>query len=862
MAENVEILDIDLSQLNEETEQTTKTLKDLREEVKNLREQLNNTAIGTEEFEKTLGDLEAKQKELASVTKSTNKAMEGSYDDLTQQMSALKKEWKATADVTERTEIGTKIKNINDQLKSMDAEIGNFQRNVGNYGSALDGLRGAISDTAGATEGITNMFSSAVVVMGSMGIESDETAKILQKMQMAMILTKGLKNLEKGKSLFDKLSKAVKGTSAVQKLFNNNIAQTTAETTALTGAQQANTVATTAATTATKAFRAALISTGIGAIVVALGALIANLDKLSGLFQDNTVDADKYADSLESLSEQFDDLNNESERDIRLMKAKGAGLDEVHARQVQELKDEQELLLSKMRLIQADITYLQNHRRWFDGGNKAIKQWTEEYDKLSEAYKKLNKEISELNANYNVDKQIEQINAQKDAYDRAAQAAKAAREEYKKYLQMSETNRKKLVNLAAEAARVSMSERQKEYADAAMWAQDTLDEYKTMRNEELKSLKKARKQDLITEEEYESKKTLILNRYSNLAQNIQTIYNGKIHDLNEKYRKKEKEAEKKKHEDQVKALQDRYKAEMTVLDAEFNEMSARYQLLADQVGLSKVNEEFLNKQMEKLQALRAGLIAIGEDVKEVDLIISDVLLQQQEAFIATMQSKADTIATLTDQMSDSISKITSIGQGLSNEWSNVFSAMSAGIENVTKQLKTGEKGWRRYGAMAVSALNVASSMMVALADEQDEQSKEGFEQQKKYQIAAATMGMLSGIVSAWVSAMNPANAWMTIWGQSAAGAAMSAMIAATGIMQINKIKQQKFGGSTDAGVSSPVATPSLTALQSMNSGVEATTVIQGASTEGTVAGTRVYVLESDITATAQKVQVAQSEATF
>lgn len=861
MAENVEILDIDLSQLNEETEQTTKTLKDLREEVKNLREQLNNTAIGTEEFEKTLGDLEAKQKELASVTKSTNKAMEGSYDDLTQQMSALKKEWKATADVTERTEIGTKIKNINDQLKSMDAEIGNFQRNVGNYGSALDGLRGAISDTAGATEGITNMFSSAVVVMGSMGIESEETAKILQKMQMAMILTKGLKNLEKGKSLFDKLSKAVKGTSAVQKLFNNNIAQTTAETTALTGAQQANTVATTAATTATKAFRAALISTGIGAIVVALGALIANLDKLSGLFQDNTVDADKYADSLESLSEQFDDLNNESERDIRLMKAKGAGLDEVHARQVQELKDEQELLLSKMRLIQADITYLQNHRRWFDGGNKAIKQWTEEYDKLSDAYKKLNKEISELNANYNVDKQIEQINAQKDAYDRAAQAAKAAREEYKKYLQMSETNRKKLVNLAAEAARVSMSERQKEYADAAMWAQDTLDEYKTMRNEELKSLKKARKQGLITEEEYESKKTLILNRYSNLAQNIQTIYNGKIHDLNEKYRKKEEEAEKKKHEDQVKALQDRYKAEMTVLDAEFNEMSARYQLLDDQVGLSQVNEEFLNKQMEKLQTLRAGLIAIGEDVKEVDLIISDVLLQQQEAFIATMQSKADTIATLTDQMSDSISKITSIGQGLSNEWSNVFNAMSAGIENVTKQLKTGEKGWRQYGAMAVSALNVASSMMVALADEQDEGSKEGFEQQKKYQIAAATMSMLGGIVSAWTSAMNPANSWMTIWGQLAAGTAMSAMIAAMGIMQINKIKQQKFGGS-EANAVGNVATPSMTALQSMNSGVDVTTSIQGASTEGQVTDTRVYVLESDISSTTQRVQVAQSEATF
>ena len=137
MAENVEILDIDLSQLNEETEQTTKTLKDLRNEVKALREQLNNTTIGTEEFEKTLGDLEAKQQELANVTKSTNKAMAGSYEDLSQQMSALKKEWKATADVTERSEIGAKINDLNNQLKAMDAcscwVEWNYQRHIRCY---------------------------------------------------------------------------------------------------------------------------------------------------------------------------------------------------------------------------------------------------------------------------------------------------------------------------------------------------------------------------------------------------------------------------------------------------------------------------------------------------------------------------------------------------------------------------------------------------------------------------------------------------------------------------------------------------------------------------------------------------------
>ena len=230
MAENVEILDIDLSQLNEETQQATKTLKDLRNEVKSLREQLNNTAIGTEEFANTLGELENKQKELSNVTKSTNKAIEGSYDDLVQQMSALKKEWRATADVAERSNIGSKILELNNQLKSMDAEIGNYQRNVGNYGSVLEGLGGTIRNTSEATEGITSMFSSAVMLLGSMGLESEETTKILQKMQLAMALTRGLKDLQKGKGLFDQLTKAISGANITQKLFNSSIATTTTET--------------------------------------------------------------------------------------------------------------------------------------------------------------------------------------------------------------------------------------------------------------------------------------------------------------------------------------------------------------------------------------------------------------------------------------------------------------------------------------------------------------------------------------------------------------------------------------------------------------------------------------------------------
>ena len=865
MAENVEILDIDLSQLNEEAQQATKTLKDLRNEVKSLREQLNNTAIGTEEFANTLGELENKQKELSNVTKSTNKAMEGSYDDLVQQMSALKKEWRATADLAERSDIGPKILELNNQLKSMDAEIGNYQRNVGNYGSVLEGLSGTINNTSEATEGITSMFSSAVMVLGSMGLESEEMTKILQKMQLAMALTRGLKDLQKGKGLFEQLTKAISGANITQKLFNNSIATTTTETQALTGAQTANTVATTGATAATNAFRTALISTGIGAIVVAIGALVANLDKLTSIFETNKADADKYKKTLTELNEQFDGMDGHLDREVRLMKAQGASIDEVHAKQLKNLEIQRDMIASKMRSIQLDIAQLQANRHWFDGGDKKIKNWKEAYDELAKSFKDIGKEISNLNADFNVDKQIELIDKQKSAYDAAADAAKKARQEYQAYFKLRETNQKKLNDLADEATRTTMSDREKEFADVQTWAYDQYDMYNNMYKEEQKALKKALKDRVITQEEYDSRMALVTENYEGVVANIRILYNDKVQKLADKWAKEDADREKKKKDDKIKALQDTYNAEMTLIEAEYNEIATKYELLGDQVGLSKANEEFYKNQLDKLNTLRDGLIALGVDTTDVDIQIRNVLLQQQQAFLVTFQAKADKFTELTDQLSDSISRITSIGDGLSSEWSNVFTTMSEGIQRVSAELKNGEKGWRQYANIAVSALNVASSMMIALADEQNGQSEEGFEQQKKYQIAAATMSMLGGIVDAWTSAMNPANAWMTMAGQIAVGTAMSAMIAATGALQINKIKQQKFGGNSDAatsGINGAVAVPSLTALQSIDSGVDTTSIIQGASEEGNVNNTKVYVTETDISGTVNKVNVTQAEATF
>lgn len=117
--------------------------------------------------------------------------------------------------------------------------------------------------------------------------------------------------------------------------------------------------------------------------------------------------------------------------------------------------------------------------------------------------------------------------------------------------------------------------------------------------------------------------------------------------------------------------------------------------------------------------------------------------------------------------------------------------------------------------------------------------------------------MLGGLVSAWVSAMNPANAWMTIWGQIAMGAASSAAILTTGLLNIDKIQKQTLGGGTSAG-----GNVNAGAIGSLIAPVQYTQDVQGASIEGAIKDTRVYVTESDITNTQRKVDVAESEARF
>ena len=165
-----------------------------------------------------------------------------------------------------------------------------------------------------------------------------------------------------------------------------------------------------------------------------------------------------------------------------------------------------------------------------------------------------------------------------------------------------------------------------------------------------------------------------------------------------------------------------------------------------------------------------------------------------------------------------------------------------------------------------SVTGMIGDLFSALAENYDEGSK----QSKAFQIAAATMNMLGGVVSAVASAFSPSNAWMTIYGQAAAAAAMSATVIATGIAQIAKIKSTSTKGSSSASASAAPApsTPSTTFSPQYTSnatGASDVVDLQNAVASGTKDGnkdTKVYVVDSEIRDSLNKIDVRESEASF
>ena len=143
--------------------------------------------------------------------------------------------------------------------------------------------------------GVLDGFQAVEGGLGLIGIEGEAVQEAMVRVQSAMAFSQGIQGVLEARDSFKQFGTVIKDvvaglfkknavTAAGAAVDKTNVAVTAAQGVASSGLATAQTgvaVSTGVASNAMKLFRIALISTGIGAIVVGIGLLIANFDKIS-----------------------------------------------------------------------------------------------------------------------------------------------------------------------------------------------------------------------------------------------------------------------------------------------------------------------------------------------------------------------------------------------------------------------------------------------------------------------------------------------------------------------------------------------------------------------------------------------------
>jgi len=226
-----------------------------------------------------------------------------------------------------------------------------------------------------------------------------------------------------------------------------------------------------------------------------------------------------------------------------------------------------------------------------------------------------------------------------------------------------------------------------------------------------------------------------------------------------------------------------------------------------------------------------------QDLRDYLSQVSAMYLAIEETDAQYFKRREEELKAALDKQLISEEEYTTASEGLARERAEYQKAQNAElISNISDTVN--------------AASNFITGILDSVADQQDTSNEEGFEKAKKLQIASATIQMFTGIATALTGAFTTKTG---VWDLVLAGI-QAATIAASGIMNINKIKNTKFDGG------GPSATPSTGAVSNMIvPPVQYSNAVQGASTEGAIKDTKVYVTETDIANTQRKVSVQESE---
>ena len=689
---------------------------------------------------------------------------------------------------------------LKEQMEEVNASAMDFGQIAGNVVKGVGGI------VAG--------FQAAQATMNLFGIENETVIKSLQKMQSLMAITQAIPAIDDGVKAFKRLGLAIKG-----------------------------------ATVGMSGLKKALISTGIGAAVVAIGALVANFDKLKAAITgtNDELEKEKKLQMDEHLKKVNDELGKRLSLEEQIRKAGGQDdvtIAEERVKSIEkEIKKKEALIeVNRREAAQAYIAY-----------NNAIQQGKEQsrINELKENWLNVSKkedvylkEIESIKNNQlkSAKEELEiekKLQAARDIKAKQEEAAKAAEEARK----TAEENRKKRI----EEEKKAVEELRKKYGELAedIKLYDATDYEKDLASldkaekKSIQTIEGALKKGIISKEQYEKDKLAIEKYYIQLRDNAQ------------------KEEAQRQREQSIELLDTTYQLEQAKLQKQYDEGLISEKDFTDRK--KELLETYVQDYVNKIQLMldtENGLT--DEQILDLTNKINDAraLLKPEE----TSTPEEDSVGTKISNMFISASEAINVFAD-NPAWGKVMNNISQ-IASIFDDLnknhieKGSKEAFASYAQVAGVAFAAIGTMLQGLASEQDTSNKEGFEQAKKYQIAAATMQMFSGIAMALSGVFTTKTGPWDI----ALAAVQASLIGAMGAMQIAKIKQTQFnggGGSTSVG-----AIPNTSAINSVIAPVQYTQDVQGASIEGAIKDSKVYVTETDISNTQNKVSVTENEARY
>ena len=820
-----------------EAQGSEQTVKQLRSEISSLRDALLNTEKGSEEYAKAVEQLTKNQKKLNDVMTAGKDTFKNSRQELRELKNELDRLVPGTAEYNAAFQRAADITHTLQERQEM------LKYSAADLGTQLDNMRAIGSSLAAG-------FNAVNAVIALTGSESEELQKVMVKLQAGIALVQGLQGLE---GMTKRMRGFVEGVTNM--VFSTKGATTAiaAETTALganAAAQEANTVATNAATVATNGFKKALVATGIGAIVVLIGTLVANWEDLKDMIGLSNEKLEQFQGVMDKIRTVLGGVANvimnafvaSVKNAVTALTTLGSVAKNVLTFQFGKAADAAKEGWAKINENTKKGLAIQKNYQEGAAKTSARIQDKRTREAMARSAEELNETIKDNEAKYGSDWKYTQEGKKlyEQYFDTKLKAYKKDSKEYKDLM------------------------RQK-------WAYDR--EYQEHLDKASKTQVKQAKEKVSAEDKLAQQE---LDNIAKIQKRAEDSAKNELQLLKEMY--EEEKALFEKHQKDTTALTAEYekKKDEIIRKQEEKRRADEERALAERTSKAlKASDKSLNKSDDKNSQAVTGIeleYSLKEAKSSGSLSFNDLIEQTNRIYEANKQHLQEQAAEYRSLMENTeIDK--EARENAERDYNNTMAELrnldtQNLIDNTNLQREAIEQQIEMYSDLATSIGDIFASIGDILEEDIKNKVKNGeitqeegekqFKAVKAMQIAEATINTIAGAIAAFMSCQKTyPQPWAAV-----IGGVQAAAVTAAGVAQIAKIKNTQLGGggATATATAAAVQTaPEEYVPQYTQNATGESEIVRLADS---IRNQRVYVVESDITEAQNRSKVRVTESTW